>query len=129
MKIAVQRRFWPLRPTLTPLRLEFGCWLAAGLLAVVLATSPTPPARPATQTVLALGVPQAPDVLAYRQHCIDRILANDLGDTEEYVVRLINQQCSTRRRTAALPVSLACGRPFVVRFTLVARRVAACLPG
>jgi hypothetical protein len=129
MKIAVQQGFWPLRPTLTPVRLEFGCWLAAGILAVGLVTFPTPPVRPAAQTVRALGVPLAADVLAYRQHCIDRVLANDLGDTEEYVVRLINQQCSTRRLLATRPGTLACGRPLVVRFARAVRLVAGCLPG
>src|SRR4030081_3251405 len=129
MKIEDRRAFWPLRPTLTSVRLELGCWLAAGLLAIGLATSPTAPGSPPPQSVRALGVPQAPDVLAYRQHCIDRILASDLGDTEEHVVRLINQQCSTRRRPAARPLGFVCGRALVVRLATVGRRVAACLPG
>jgi hypothetical protein len=76
-----------------------------------------------------MGVPQSPDMLAYRQHCIDRVLASDLGMTEEYVVRQINQQCSTRRRTAARPVGLTCGPPFVRRLIPVARRVAGCPAG
>src|ERR1700682_3474159 len=98
MKIAAQRGFWPLRPTLTTRLLELGCWLASVLLTVALAISPIPQVRPAPQALRALGVPQSPDMLAYRQHCIDRVLASDLGMTEEYVVRQINQQCSTRRR-------------------------------
>src|SRR6202521_326433 len=106
MKIAAQWAFWPLRPTLTTRILELGCWLAAALLAVALATSPTAAARPAAPSLRALGVPQSPDLLAYRQHCIDRVLASDLGMTEDYVVRQINQQCSTRRHTAARPVGL-----------------------
>src|SRR3982074_2955188 len=127
MKIAGQQRFWPLRPTLTPLRLEFGCWVAAGLLALGLATSPAAPVGVTAPSARALGVPQSPDVLAYRQHCIDRILASDLGDTEEYVVRLINQQCSTRRRIAARPPGPACGRPLLVGFIRVAGRAAGCV--
>src|SRR6202521_3780521 len=75
MNIAAQRRFWPLRPTLTTPVLELGCWLAAALLAVALAISPTTAIGPAAPALRALGVPQSPDVLAYRQHCIDRVLA------------------------------------------------------
>jgi hypothetical protein len=122
MKVAAQRRFWSLRPTLTARRLEFGCWLAAGLLAVTLAFSPAPPAlRSGT-----MDVPQAPDPLADRQHCIDQVLSSDLGMTEEYVVREITQQCSTRRRIAARPVVPACIRVFVGEATPLARRVPGC---
>ena len=128
MKTAAERGFWPLRPT--PARvLELGCWLAAALLAVVLTISPIPQVRPQTPVLRVMGVPQSPDTLAYRQHCIDRVLASDLGMTEEYVVRQINQQCSTRRRTAARPVGLTCGPPFVIRLIPVARRVAGCPAG
>ena len=129
MKIAAQRGFWPLRPTPITRVLELGCWLAAALLAVALATSPTAAARPAAPALRALGVPQSPDLLAYRQHCIDRVLASDLGMTEDYVVRQINQQCSTRRRAAARPLGLSCGRPLVIRLTPVAKRIAGCPAG
>jgi hypothetical protein len=106
-----------------------GGWLAAGFLAVALVISPTAPAGPPARAVRAIGVPQSPDLLAYRQHCIDRVLASDLGMTEEYVVRQINQQCSTRRRTAARPAGLPCGRPFVAQLTPIARRVTSCVGG
>ena len=128
MNIAAQRRFWPLRPTLTTPLVELGCWLAAAVLAVALAISPTTAIGPAAPALRALGVPQSPDVLAYRQHCIDRVLASDLGMTEAYVVRQINQQCSTRRHTAARPVGLTCGRPLDMRLTPAARQVAGCPP-
>lgn len=128
MKIPAQQGFWSLRPTLTARGLELGCWLAAGLLAITLAISPAAPAGPRAPAFRALGVPQAPDLLAYRQHCIDRVLASDLGMTEEYVVRQINQQCSTRRRTAARPAGLTCGRPFLGQYAPMARRVSGC-PG
>ncbi len=129
MKTAAQQGFWSLRPTLTARGLEFSCWLVAGLLAVALAMFPAPPAGPPAHTLRAIGITHAADLLLYRRHCIDRILANDLGDTEEYLVRQINQQCTTRRRTAARLAGPACGRPFTVRFTPIARRVTGCLAG
>src|SRR6202162_929872 len=126
MKVAAQRRFWSLRPTRPARRLEFGCWLAAGLRAVTLAFSPAPPAGPSALRSGTMGVPQAPDPVADRQHCIDRVLSSDLGTTEEYVVREITQQCSTRRRIAARPVVPACIRVFVGEATPLARRVPGC---
>ena len=127
MKAAAQQRFWSLRPTLTARRLELGCWLAAGVLAVGLVISPAQPAGPPVPTVRAIGIPKAPDLLAYRQHCIDRVLASDLGMTEESVVRRINQQCSTRRRTVAPSAVLTCGRLLVGQLTTIARRVTGCV--
>jgi hypothetical protein len=129
MKIASQRGFWSLRPTLTARGLEMGGWLAGAFLALALVISPTPPAGTPARVIKPIGVPQAPDLLAYRQHCIDRVLASDLGMTEEYVVRQINQQCSTRRRSTARPVGLTCGRPFVAQLTPIARRITSCIGG
>jgi hypothetical protein len=126
MKVAAHRRFWSLRPTLTARRLEFGCWLAAGLLAVTLAISPSVPARPSTPQPGIMGVPQAADLLAYRQQCIDQVLSSDLGMTEEYVLRQINRQCSTPRRIAASHVVPICIRVFVGEATPLARRVPGC---
>jgi hypothetical protein len=100
MKIASRGSFWPLRPTLTARRLEFSCWLTAGLLAFALASLPATPAGPRTLTLRALGTPHGAE-LAFRQHCIARVLAQDLGETEDYVVRQINRQCLNRRRTAS----------------------------
>jgi hypothetical protein len=74
-------------------------------------------------------VPQTPELLAYRRRCIDSVLAGDLGETEEYVVRQINQRCSTRRRTVARSVGLTCGRSFVGQLTPLARRITDCLNG
>lgn len=129
MKIPARRGFWSLRPTAASRGLELGAWLAAGLLAAALVISTAPPAGPAVRAMRAIGVLRAPDLLAYRQHCIDRVLASDLGMTEVYVVRQINQQCSTRRRTGAGPVGLTCGRPFVAQLTPIARRVTGCVGG
>ncbi len=129
MKIAAQRGFWPLLPTPTARGVELGCWLAAGVLAVALVISPAQPAGSPAQPVRTIGVPQSPDLLAYRQHCIDRVLASDLGMTEKYVVRKINQQCSTRRNIAARPVALTCGHAFVGQLTPIARRVTGCVGG
>ena len=131
MKIAARRRFWSLRPRLSAGALELGCWLAAGLLATALAISLTAPAeRPTSSLVISearsIVVPEAPDLPAYRQHCIDRVLAGDLGMTEEYVVRQITQQCSTRRRIATHRVGLACSRAFLGQVTPMARRVRGC---
>jgi hypothetical protein len=126
MKIPGQRGFWPLRPTLTARGLELGCWLVAGLLALTLATSPAPTAGPPTQAVKTIGVPQAVDLLTYRQHCIERILGQDLGVADEFVVREINQQCIGPRRAAGL-VPFDCDRQFAVRFSPVARRFTGCL--
>jgi hypothetical protein len=125
MKVAPQRRFWSLRPTLTAGRLEFGCWLAAGLLAVALAISPAAPAGPSSLRPGTMIVPQASDLLAYQQ-CIDRVLSSDLGMTEDYAVRQINRQCSTRRRVAAPPVVPPCIRVFVEEAPGLVRRVPGC---
>ncbi|HEX9097125.1 MAG TPA: hypothetical protein VF990_13610 [Candidatus Dormibacteraeota bacterium] len=125
MKVAAQRRFWSLRPTLTAGRLEFGCWLAAGLLAVALAIPPAAPAEPSTLRPGTVGVPQAPDLLAY-QRCIDRVLSSDLGMTEDYAARQINRRCSIRRRIAHAPVVPVCIRVFVGEATPLARRVPGC---
>jgi hypothetical protein len=127
MKIPELRGFWSLRPTLTARGFELGGWLAAAFLAVALVISPTPPAGTPARVIKPIGVPKAPDLLAYRQHCIDRVLASDLGMTEEYVVRQINQQCTTRRRTAARPAGLPCGRPFVAQLTPIVRRATTCV--
>lgn len=126
MKVAAQRRFWSQRPTLTAGRLEFGCWLAAGLLAVALATSPAAPATPSTLQPGTVDVPQTPDLLANRQHCIDQVLSSDLGMTEEDVVRQINRQCLTRRRIADPPAGPICIRVYVGEATPLARRVPGC---
>jgi len=96
-------------------------------MAVALATSPAPPAASLAQPVRTIGVPHSPDLLAYRQHCIDRVLASDLGMTEESVVRKINQQCSTRRRIVTPPALLTCGRLFVGELTPIARRITGCI--
>jgi hypothetical protein len=112
MKIASQRGFWSLRPTL----LELGCWLAAGCLAVALAISPAAPAEP---SAIRPGT-------TYWQQCIDRVLSSDLGMTEEYAVRQINRQCSTRRRIAAPPGLPPCIRVFVGEATGLVRRVPGC---
>ena len=127
MKIAAQPGFWSLRQTPTARGLELGCWIAAGVLALTLVISPASPASPPVRAVRAIGVPKSPDLLAYRQHCIDRILASDLGMTEEYVVRKINQQCSTRRRIVAAPAALTCGRLLAGQLTPIARRVTGCV--
>src|SRR6202035_1193798 len=94
-------------------RLEFGCWLVAGLLAVTLAISPSVPARPSALQPGTMGVTQAADLLAYRQRCVDQVLSSDLGMNEEYVLRQINRQCLPGRRFAASPVVPICIRVFV----------------
>ena len=126
MKVAAQQRFWSLRPTLTARRLELGCWLAAGLLAVALATSLAAPAEPSALRPGTIGVLQGRELLAYQQQCIDRVLSSDLGMTEDYAVRQIDRQCSTRRRIAAPPVMPPCIRVFVGQATGLVRRVPGC---
>ena len=128
MKVAAQQGFWSVRPTLSARGFELGCWLAAGLLAVGLVVSTASPDRPPPQPVRTVAVPPAPDALAYRRRCIDSVLAGDLGETEEYVVRQINQRCSARRRTVAPSVGVTCSRPFVEQSAPIAGRVSGC-PG
>jgi hypothetical protein len=125
MKVPGQRRFWSLRPTLTAGRLEFACWLAAGLLAVALAITSATPARPSSLHSGTVSVLQAPDLLAYQQ-CVDRVLSSDLGMTEDYAVRQINRQCSKRSRTAAPPVVPTCLRVFKGQVTPLGRRAPGC---
>ena len=127
MKIAAQPGFWSLRQTPTARGLELGCWIAAGVLAVTLVISPTPPPEPPTSAVRSVAVPRPANLLAFRQHCIEGILGSDLGMTEEYVVRKINQQCSTRRRIVTAPAALTCGRLLVGQLTPIARRVTGCV--
>jgi hypothetical protein len=129
MKVAAQQGFWSQRPTLTARGFELGCWLAAGLLTVGLVVSPAAPGRPPAQPVRTVAVSQAPDVLAYRRRCIDSVLASDLGETEEYVVRQINQRCFTRRRTVAPSLVLTCSRPFLEQSAPLAGRPSGCLGG
>jgi len=73
-----------------------------------------------------MGILQGPDLLAYQQHCIDQVLSSDLGMTEDYAVRQINRQCSTRHRIAAPPVAPPCIRVFVGGATGLVRRVPGC---
>ena len=70
-------------------------------------------------------------LVSYRQHCIERILARAAGKTEEYVVYQIHRLCDgppSKPSTASL-TRLSCERPFSVRPTVVAKRVAGCLSG
>ena len=130
MKVRRPRGIWPLRPTAAASGLQLCCWLAAGAFALALATAPT--------TGAAAGRPMAtlpdnPHLLILQRRCIDRIIGLAKGKPEHVVVRQINQQCLAPRpskpSSAAGLRLLSCERPFTVRVTPLAKRVAGCLGG
>jgi len=128
MKTGRRRPFWPLSPTVAAHRLERTCWLAAAglLLALALAPAPVADASGRPQTGVA---PEKASVLILQRRCIDRILGQAPGMSEEAVVVRINRECWARRgpSPAARPVLLSCERPATVRVTPAVKRVAGCL--
>ena len=132
MKTRRRRLFWPLSPTAAARSLERSCWLAAAGLVLALAIGTTPGAAASPRPSAAI-LPEDPNVLILQRRCIDKILSQAVGKSEDDVVGRINQQCLTppRSRPASAPrlVLLACERPIFVRFAPVTKRVAGCLGG
>ena len=112
--------------------LELACWLAAAVLALALVLAPTPNTEAAAEANTAMAAPEAPNLVRFRQHCIERILVHAADKSEERVVELIKQLCIAPHpgnlSSATGLVLLSCNRPFGVALTPVAKRVAGC-PG
>src|SRR6202022_1042697 len=96
MKVRRLRYFWSLSPTAAARSLERACWLAAGLLVLALALA-TGPAATASARVPTAVPPDNPRILILQRRCIDRILGQALGKSEEAVVAQMNQQCMAPR--------------------------------
>ncbi len=110
--------------------LELACWLAAALLILTLALA-TGPAATASAHVPTAVAPEKASVLMLQRRCIDRILGQALGKSEEAVVEQMNQQCMAPRPSRSSStggmVRLSCERPATVRVTPATKRVAGCL--
>jgi hypothetical protein len=110
--------------------LEVACWLAAALLILALALATGPAATASTDVPTAVA-PEKASILMLQRRCIDRILGQALGKSDEAVVEQINQQCMAPRPSRSSStggmVLLSCERPATVRVTPATRRVAGCL--
>ena len=129
MKTGRRRSFWSLSPTAAAQGLERTCWLAAAGLALALALAPTAGANASAHPP---GVaPEKVSVLFLQRRCIDRILGQARGMSEEAVVEEINRQCWAPRSGGPSPAArgmlLSCERPVSVRVMPALKRVAGCL--
>src|SRR6266699_820950 len=127
MKTGRRRSFWSLSPTAAAQGLERTCWLAAAALALVLAPAPI-----ANASAHHPGVaPEKVSVLFLQRRCIDRILGQARGMSEEAAVEEINRQCWAPRSGGPSPAArgmrLSCERPVCVRVMPAVKRVAGCL--
>ena len=128
MKTGRLRPFWPLSPTTAAHRLERSCLLAVAALVAALALGTAPTA--AAPAGIAATRPEDPNVLVFQRRCIDRIIGQAVGQSEDAVVAAINRQCLMPRRglpAAAAGLRLSCERPFPVRLRPATKRVAGCL--
>src|SRR6184192_4469592 len=129
MKTGRRRSFWPLSPTASAQSLERTCWLASAGLVLALALASDPVAN-ASATRPPSGIaPEKVSVLILQRRCIDRILGQARGMSEEAAVEQINRECWVPRlpSSAARGVLLSCERPVTVRVTPAVKRVAGCL--
>src|SRR5256885_16918765 len=129
MNTGRRRSFWPLSPTASAQSLERTCWLASAGLVLALALASDPVAN-ASATRPPSGVaPEKVSVLILQRRCIDRILGQARGMSEEAAVERINRECWVLRgpSSAARGVLLSCERPVTVRVTPASKRVAGCL--
>src|SRR6202165_4315931 len=130
MKTGRLRPFWPLSPTAAAQRLERSCLLAAAGLVIAL-TLGAPPTAAAPAGLAAAARPEDPNVLFFQRRCIDRIIGQAVGQSEDAVVAAINRQCLAPRRgqpssSAGLRL-LSCERPNSVRVAPVTKQVAGCV--
>jgi hypothetical protein len=132
MKVRRLRSFWSLSPTAAARSLERACWLAAALLVLALALA-TGPAATASARVPTAVAPEKASILILQRRCIDRILGQALGKSEEAVVEQMYQQCMAPRPARSSStggiVLLSCERPATVRVSPATKRVAGCLGG
>jgi len=130
MKTGRRRSFWSLSPTAAAQSLERTCWLAAVGLVLVLALAPAPIANASARPSSGVA-PEKVSVLFLQRRCIDRILGQAPGMSEEAAVEEINRQCWAPRSGGASPAApgmlLSCERPVSVRVMPAVKRVAGCL--
>jgi len=130
MKTGRRRSFWSLSPIAAAQSLERTCWLAAAGLVLVLALAPAPIANASARPSSGVA-PEKVSVLFLQRRCIDRILGQARGMSEEAVVEEINRQCWAPRSGGPSPVArgmlLSCERPVSVRVMPAVKRVAGCL--
>jgi hypothetical protein len=112
-------------------RLELSCWLAGAGLILGLALA-TAPAATTSARAPASAAPERASVLISQRRCIERILGQAVGKSEESVVEQMNLQCMAPRPprpSSAAGVLLSCERPVGVRLSPASKRVAGCLGG
>ena len=128
MKTGRRRSFWPLSPAAAAQSLERTCWLAAAGLVLALALAPAGVTNPSARPLSGVA-PEKVSVLILQRRCIDRILGQARGMSEEAAVEQINRECWVPRvpSSAARGVLLSCERPVTVRVTPAVKRVAGCL--
>ncbi len=130
MKTGRRRSFWSLSPTAAAQSLERTCWLAAVGLVLVLALAPAPIANASARPSSGVA-PEKVSVLFLQRRCIDRILGQAQGMSEEAAVEEINRQCWAPRSGGPSPAArgmlLSCERPVSVRVMPAVKRVAGCL--
>src|SRR6266571_2000532 len=130
MKTGRRRSFWSLSPTAAAQGLERTCCLAAAGLVLVLALAPAPIANASARPPGGVA-PEKVSILFLQRGCIDRILGQARGMSEEAAVEQINRQCWAPRSgspmRAAPGMPLSCERPVSVRVMPALKRVAGCL--
>src|SRR2546422_7172193 len=92
MKTGRRRSFWPLSPSAAAQSLERTCWLAAAGLVMALAFAPAPAATASAHPLTGVA-PERVSILILQRRCIDRILSQARGMSEEAAVEQINQEC------------------------------------
>src|SRR5437870_3289690 len=127
MKTGRRRSFWSLSPTAAAQSLERTCWLAAAGLVLVLALAPAPIANASARPPTGVA-PEKVSVPFLQRGCIDRILGQAPGMSEEAAVEKINRRCGAPRLGSPLPAApgmlLSCERPVGVRVMPALKRVA-----
>jgi hypothetical protein len=71
--------------------------------------------------------------LVFQRRCIDRIIGQAVGQSEDVIYEQVNRQCLVPRRgQPSSPAGLrllSCDRPFPVRLRPVTKLIAGCLSG
>ena len=130
MKVGNPLPFWSLCPRAAAARLELGCWLAAGLLALGLAFMPAPNGRAVLQSIAATTTAPAPHVSIYQGRCMQRILGHAAGKTDEAVAALIDRLCFAPFRghpsLVARQALRSCDQLYMVQLAPAAKQAGGC---